>query len=140
VSFIDDGLKKRTELQQRQALIDEHAPKIFGDLWDRIVKHLEEAKQKGFNLFTNGSLYDRLVEIQLFPSGAHASHRESFHLTLNADKEIVIAKGQRGVKFEFPVDVCSDGIVCIKYQGQQIQTEDASILILKQFLFPEQGG
>jgi len=138
MSFIDDGVAKRKEIQQQAKLIAEQAPKVYEDLWDRVNRFINEAKRKGFLLSTNGSLHNKLVELRIpakYPE--LADHRDHFRLTLDSPKGRIYAKGQSGVNFEFVLDVCGDGVVCLKWNGGRIETEDAAILILKQFLFSD---
>ena len=139
MSFIDDGINQRKHNEERAALIAEHSPKIYEDLWNRLNAYIGEAKLKGFNIFTNGSLHDRLVELQIPPTKAETvSHRDSFTLTLVNERIIAKDKaGQRGVKFDFSLDVCPDGVVCLKLNGERVETEEAAVKVLHKFLFPE---
>lgn len=137
MSFIDDGIAKRQELKKRNDLIDEHGPKIYNDLWERMTRYFDEANEKHFKIFTNGSLFDRLVEIQLIRPNATSSHREKFRLVLDAKLRRITAIGDRGVHFTFLLDVCPDGIVCLKQNESRVENEDAVVMILTQFLFPE---
>lgn len=104
------------------------------DLWAKMNAYITEATQKGFTLRTNGSLYDRVVEHEV-PMG----QRPLLNLALDVTRELISAKQQGRPHFEFifVLDVCPDGVVCLKYSDEQIQTEDTAVRLLKQFLFPE---
>jgi hypothetical protein len=57
-----------------------------------------------------------------------------FRLTLK--NHLISAKGDRELNFEFLLDVCPDGVVCLKSDGEQIAPEWAAASILDKFLFP----
>jgi hypothetical protein len=40
----------------------------------------------------------------------------------------------------FPLDICDDGVICIRHESKRIYPNDAAILILSRFIFPEQHG
>ena len=136
MSFIDDGLKKRAELEARASLISNQAPTLYNELWENMQTYVEEAKSKGFEIFIDGGGYKRDIALQLMREGASASHRETFTLDLDVKKEQITAKGQRGVEFTFVLDVSDGGVVCLKHKENPITMEVASILVLQQFLFP----
>lgn len=138
MSFIDDEIAKRDEIKRRADLISEHAPKIYLDLWGKMNAYITEAKQKGFTLRTNGSLYDGVVEYGL-PSEHSTGQRPVLMVALDLTGERISAKQQGRPHFEFifALDVCPDGVVCLKYNDEQIQTDDAAVRVLKKCLFPE---
>jgi single-stranded DNA-binding protein len=131
VSFIDDGLREREQREQSRALIAEHAPKIYSELWRQIVEHVAEAKKKGLHVFTNGSLHDRLVEMQ------DDGRTDHFRLVLDSTNRTITASGSRSLSFTFELTASPEGIVSLESAGEQISPGDAAVLILKQFLFGE---
>jgi hypothetical protein len=136
MSFIDDGLAMQPQVARRKTLIEEGCCAIYVDLWERMKAYIEEAKQKGFELSSSGSLYHRKVE-RLLPPGS-ARPRDSFTLDLRCDEESIGTHGaNRGMKFILSFDVLADGLVCLKHNGEPIQTDEAAVLMLRQFLFPE---
>lgn len=136
MSFIDDGITRENELRARNRLFHTEAPKIYESLWNQITAYLEEARQKKeFTLTTNGSLYERTVQIQVRRPGAALPHLEEFKLWMELDKEKLIAKGRRGVDLTFQFENAG-GIAQLTHHGSAITIDDAAVLILKPFLFP----
>lgn len=136
MSFIDDRLAERKELERRNNLIDEHAIPIYEALWKKIAEHVKEAHEKGLPVLTNGSLQNRIVRMSVDPAPHQSGRRpDEFRLVLKNDR--ISARGDRGLNLEFTLDVCPDGLVCLKAQGMEISVEEAAIRILDPFLFPD---
>jgi hypothetical protein len=115
MTWINERLIQRQALRERSALVREHAIPIYEALWQKIVERVDEARRESFPLVTMGSLQDRRVV--LAPAGC--------------------ARGSHGLKLEFVLDVCPDGVVCLKFHGERIGEDEAAIEILDAFLFPE---
>lgn len=140
MSFIDDAIAQRKALKERALQISAHGEKIFADMWTRMGGYIDEARRKNpeeFHISTNGSLFDRIVESQIIPAGATEMHREKFNLTLDAREEQITAKGDGKVNFTFNLDICQDGVVCLKFKNEPIGTDDAVVKILRRFFFPD---
>jgi hypothetical protein len=137
MSFIDEGLASRADLSRRNALIAEHSPKIFTDLWERIAGYVVEAKEKGFELETSGSLYHRRVELL---RKTPEKGRVFFQIDLNREPgaEHISTRGADVMKaFRFTLDLCPDGVVCLVFNGAPVQTEEIAVMLLRYFLFPD---
>lgn len=138
MSFIDDGIEQRKTISERKYLIDLHASKIYEELWSKITGYINEANQKGFYLYTNGSLHDRTVGLRTPPVGRALSKEERvFKLTLSGEQISAKESTNKGVSCTLRLDVCPDGIVCLKMSESQVSVDDAAIMILKKFIFPE---
>jgi hypothetical protein len=137
MSWIDDRLADRNALRARETLIKEHAISIYEALWNKLVEHIEDAKTKSFDLFTNGALQNRKVILwKKELSGEYAKTSEE--LTFRLDGKVIFARSANGLDLSFYLDVCPDGVVCLKTTGdKQISIEEASIAILDLFLFPD---
>lgn len=105
-------------------------------LWDTIVEHLDEAKNKGFAVSTNGALQKRTIK--LAKQNLSGDNFE-FDLRLVDSKTRISAQGDR-VNFMFDFDVCPDGVVCLKLAREVISVEEAAVRVLDPFLFPQLQG
>jgi hypothetical protein len=111
--------------------MDTHAPKIYEELWEALVKIANEAEE-GFVLNPQGSGTNRAIGCGALNSG---SHRE-MDFTLSQNKRKVSASWA-GVSVLFEIDICNDGIVCLKQKGNPVPIEAAAHQIMGPFLFPE---
>ncbi len=134
MSWIEDRLRKRADLVERVGLIRQHAIPIYDALWRQIVQFIEEAKEKGFDLHTNGALQKRIVRLALAPKGS-----VEFTLSLDESKRHISASGDR-VDLTFELDVFPNDIVSLKLFSRENSIEEAAISILDPFLFPESQG
>jgi hypothetical protein len=120
----------------KNASIREHAVTIYEALWNEILGHVNEAQQKGFPVSTNGEPRRRLVSLE-----KKQKHGDcwQFELILVDAKDRIHATGDR-VEVMLDLDVCEDGVVCLKLAGSMILIEDAAKRILDPFLFPQLQG
>ena len=124
-------MNQRARKQECDRLIFQNAENIYNLLWKEMTKWIEEAQQRGIDVWTNGSPYERQV-------GFKSVIAEQRQLTLALDKERqTIAIGGPRLFFVLQLAVCSDNTVCLKHDGKEIQIGDAAIKILDPFLFPE---
>ena len=119
--------------RQRNATIREHAITIYDALWQAIVEHLKEAKEKGFPVSMNGALQKRIVKLA---KQNNSSEHFEFELALVDSKTRIRAQGDR-LNFMLDLDVCPDGVVCLKVAGKVISVEEGAVGILDPFLFPQ---
>ena len=136
MTWIESRMADLEALRQRNAIIREHAAAIYDALWGTIVEHLDEAKNKGFAVSTNGALQKRTVKLA---KQNLSGDKFQFDLRLVDSKTQISAQGDR-VKFMFDLDVCPDGVVCLKHERQVISVEDAAVRVLDPFLFPQLQG
>lgn len=132
-TWIDRRLADLAAHQERNAAIRERAVDIYEALWREIVGHIEDAKLHGFAVSTNGAARKRIVRL------AKQNNSGTFHeivVSLPDSKDRVRASGDR-VDVTFDLDVCGDGVVCLKTGGREVSLEAAAILILDPFLFPQ---
>ena len=102
----------------------------------RCLQNLDEAKEKGFVLSTNGAPRKRVISL------AKKNRSGDFfecEVALVDAKNRIRASGDR-VELFLDLDICPDGVVCLKLSGRQISIEGAAISILDPFLFPQLQG
>ena len=133
MSWIDDDLDKLKKLRLRNNTVKNGAEGIFNDLWDGIVDLTKEATTKGLFVKTNGSPYERVVWASPCPN---FQDKGELKITLHREREEISACGP-DESIVLSIDMCDDGVVCLKYKGKRVRIEEASRLILEPFLFPE---
>jgi len=133
MTWIESRIADLNALQERNAVIRQHAVLIYDTLWAAVMEHIEEAKKRDFALSTNGALQKRIVK--LAKQNLSGDHFE-FELALVDSKTRIRAQGDR-VNFMLDLDVCQDGVVCLKVDREPISVEQAATRILDPFLFPQ---
>ena len=138
MNWIDDRLKQREDAYRRTVLIVQAAPVVFDNLWDAIIPWVEEAKKKNIPVFTNGTPYERIVVLST-PVRFGQSHSDPKHLTLSIakDRSAIVVTGIGSEPTTLILDMCADGVVCIKHKGEKVSIADTAISLLDQFFFPE---
>jgi hypothetical protein len=132
MSWIDERIEQRAEIERRDRLIDDHATKIYMAVWSEIMEVVQEGSSKGFPLTAGGSLHERMIMLRV-----SSGNERTVHFTMK-DKRKIHASGD-GVELWLELDVCDGGIVCLKNSGEQITVQEAARCILDPFLFPEFG-
>lgn len=117
---------QREELENRHAMILQHAERVYGLLWEEMTGSIKEAIQRGIDVHTNGTPYERLV----------VCPPRTLTLTLKKESHLISVSGLR-TPIELQLDVCSDNRVCLKRDGEETDIHDAAVLLLDPFLFPE---
>jgi hypothetical protein len=133
MTWIESRLEDLEAWNKRMAAIRDGSLEIYEAIWKEITGHLEEAKGKGFKVSTNGLPRSRAIMLEKQNLSGQSFKVE---MTLVQAKDRIRAKGDR-VDLSLDLDVCADGVVCIKLDGQQISIEAAAIAILDPFLFPQ---
>ena len=133
MTWIDDRIAERKERQQNNNLIIAGAETLFTSLWEEIVSEVEEAKQKGFLLTTNGSTFEKEIRMG---SVAPPARTSTLRISLKTDKHLVEVHYDRAEDIAFTLDVSKDNVVCLKKDGQQELLHDVAREILDPFLFP----
>jgi len=133
MTWFERRLADLEEHKRRLALIKQNAPAIYQQVWDEVVQHIREAKAKGWPVDTNGEPRKRAVMLQK----QNKSGDWLLQVILADGKERIRVKGDLGIDFHFELDICEDGVVCLKLDGSRIHVEDAAIAILDPFLFPQ---
>jgi hypothetical protein len=137
------------ELAARHATIANSAEKIYNDLWDEIVSRIAEAKSKGRpvtgNLLTNGDPFERrighrIIVPQPIKPPAGSSDPKEVIVRLTKDRLKIEVLGLTDAPLYFPFDLCDDGIVQIKHDGEHVTVQEAARSILRRLLFPELFG
>jgi hypothetical protein len=62
MTWLDDQIAKDRALTRTEALLDEHAPKLYEDLWTELAAIKDEALSKQFPLVASGSGTERTIE------------------------------------------------------------------------------
>ncbi len=155
MSWIDDDadeLKRReqsaAELEMRNQQIREKAEKIYNELWDEIIVRITEATNKGRHeaqhLMTNGDPYERhitrpghtIIVPQPIKPGNTSSNPEYVKIALSTDRLMIVVSGLRNAPLHFPLDLCDDGVVRLKHEGEHKAIQEAAALVLRPILFP----
>jgi len=141
MSWLDEQIAKAEEMQSKEALLMDHAPKIYEDLWQRLLKIVEEAKTKplGLQFSAGGSSGERHLEAAT--PGIPMNDR-MLDFRLSADDRIITVTipGRPGTTFMFEIGIGDDGIVGLRREGVPIAEQDAAHLIMGTFLFPKIYG
>ncbi len=140
MSWMEDRSREVKELERRTQEIAAEAPKLYESLWEEIAANVKEAQTKKLlplEPLTNGSGHDRIVRIPVPPQRQETlAAPKELHIRLSKDKQTIVASGH-GVNVKLDLDICDDGIVCLKSAGQRISIQQAVILLLDQFFFPQ---
>lgn len=138
MGWLEKRITEAQALKQRDALIRSSAPAIYRSLWTELTLIVEDAKNRSFPIFTNGEAHSRLIKLSQDPptGGDGIGRPKELRIVLEKDRQRIVASGA-GVKVILDLDVCSDGVVCLKLGGDQIHLEDAAEKIMDPFLFPE---
>jgi hypothetical protein len=135
MTWIEGRISDLEAWQSRNATIRAHAVEIYEALWGEIAEHVKEAAQKGFQASTNGAPRKRNVSLEKENKRGECWELQ---IMLVDAKDRIRAKGDRGnVDFFLDLDICPDGVVCLKLDGSRLSIEDAAIRILDPFLFPQ---
>lgn len=132
MTWLDEKLEAKRIFEDRRDLMDTHAPVIYEDLWAGLVKIAQEAMGKGFVLNPHGSGVHRVIGQGTLNGGNH--HELKFDLDGSKRR---ISASWRGTVISYDVDICDDGVVCLKQQGSQTPVKAAAQAIMGPFLFPE---
>ena len=139
MSWLDEQIAKRDDLRSREALLTEHAPKIYADLWERLTKILDEAKVKlpDLKFRRTGSNGER--QIAGGTPGIPMDER-TFDYKLSPDERSItaaISGRPSGKLFTFAIGIIDEGIVGLKLNDETIHPQDAAQLLMGLFLFPD---
>jgi hypothetical protein len=154
MTWIDDDAgelqrqrESAAELAAHNSQIANCAEKIYNDLWKEVVARIVEAKGKGnhnaANLITNGDPYERrivhhqIIVPQPVKPGASTSSPKYIVIKLTADHLKIEVNGLRKDPLYLALDICEDGVVLPKHEGECKTIQDAAKLILRPVLFPE---
>lgn len=143
MSWIDDRIADQKMLEGHQAEVAERkrtiaaeAETIYGDLWDELKEVLKEFAGRGLPAYLNGSPLQRLIrrtgKIQPGTS-SHPGHE--ILVALSKDRQAISISGE--VTIHLQLDICEDGVVCIKLSGEPISLRSAANKILDRFYFPD---
>lgn len=133
MTWIDRRIVDLESWRKRNATIRDHALEIYDALWKEIVEHVNEAQGKGFPVSTNGAPRKRVISLE---KQNKSGRPFELQVILVDAKDRIRAAGDR-VDFFIDLDVCPDGVVCLKLGGKPISIEEAAISILDPFLFPQ---
>jgi hypothetical protein len=82
---------------------------------------------------TNGGSFARIVKACIPPNWKIP---KELKIVLDMTREKISASHDDQI-IEFSIDVCDDGVVCLKRDGKRVLIKEAAQLILDPFLFPE---
>lgn len=136
MSWIDERVEQRRRLTERNKAVAEGAEVLFHDLWEEIAAQTKEAHDKFVQVGTNGSAYERIVWTPNVPSLAQPTNRRELRINLHKEREEISISATE-FSLNLSIDVCEDGVICLKHNGKRVLIQEAARLILDQFLFPE---
>jgi hypothetical protein len=137
MTWLDDADKELKAIKDRKRLIAEQQNETYESLWRELKTHFDEAKGKSFpELFINGQQFSRSIKLPVdpIPPAQQSSPREVI-IALSKTEHAIVVSG--AVTLRLDIDVCDNGVVCLKQDGNEMQVEDAAIAILRSFLYPE---
>ena len=133
MSWINDRIEQRKKLIERNNAIANNGESLFGELWGSIKACVAEGKAIGLAIETNGTSLERIVAT-CTPPDMHKRKELRIKLDKYGEK-VTISEPDRQI--EFLIDVCDDGVICLKLDGKQVSIHEAARLILDPFLFPD---
>jgi hypothetical protein len=135
MSWLEDQIAKSEEVRTVNALLDNHGAAVFADVWEALLRIIEEARSKltDFRFSSKGSPKEHTVKAD--PNKPQLKPRQ-MTLGLELSKRLIVAFVAEG-SIPFEIGVCSDGVVCLKHGVNPISSQDAAQMILGPFLFPE---
>jgi len=138
------------ELSDRNSQIANSGERIYNDLWREVTERITEAKRKGNHyaaaLITNGDTYERrilnhrLVVPQPVKPNASSSDPKYVVIKLTADHLKIEVTGLPNSPVYFILDVCEDGVVLPKYEGECQTIQQVARIILRPVIYPELYG
>lgn len=134
MSWIDERLSEKSALEARSTRIFSEAPRIHGELWKEIMAQVEEARGKGFGKILMMKPDEILLPVDPPPGRGSASPR-TLSLNLKADHSAIVAKIS-GTELPFPLEVEGDKVV-MKHEGKTLSVQNAAVVTLDRFLFPD---
>lgn len=128
---------QRAQLESAHSLILQRAESVYGALWQEMNRWITEAQQRGIDVQTNGSPYEKsiMLPVRSNPPQALAGSR-TLTLTLKKDEHAIMIDGLKN-PLGLRLEVFADNTVGLERDGIEISIHDAAILILDPFLFPE---
>jgi len=136
MTWIDDHVDQLNKLRSRNSAVANGAEGIFEELWKEIVSLSKEAAAKGLRVRTNGSAFDRIVGKSSYPILLDPRNEKQLRISLDKQRELISACGPDQT-IDLSIDLCDDGVVCLKYKDKRIRIEEAAKLILEPFFFSE---
>jgi hypothetical protein len=134
ISWIEQRLAEREALDARERQIFTESPTIHGQLWNELTSQLQEAKKKQHFakiMFMNGE-----VLLPVDPrAGQDYSEPRKLKLQLSKDRSAIVAEVTGG-NATFSVDA-EGQTVFLKFENKKVSIQQAAMLILDKFLFPE---
>lgn len=136
VTWIDRRIADLEAWRTRNTAVRESALEIYEALWTEIVGHVQDAQARGIDASTNGAPRKRVVRL---PKENKSGQYFELQVILADSKDRIRATGARlkPVDLTFHLDICPDGVVCLKLNEERVSIEDAAIAILDPFLFPQ---
>lgn len=135
MDWIDKKLTAHNKAKSDVQAVVGAADGIFNAIWGGVVAISQYANERQMRTSTNGSPYDRVVNMTLYPKvGEVSASPRVLHLTLAESRRKIFAKWD-GANLDFSIEVCDDGVVCLKLDGRRVDALEAARLIMEPFLF-----
>jgi hypothetical protein len=137
MTWIDERLEQLRRKTERDRAVFDGADRLFDELWAEVEGRVKEANSKGLRVGTNGFAYERIVWASVIPPLEQPSaKRRELRINLHRESEGISVSGSYQT-WTLKIDVCEDGVVCLKHNDKAIVIQEAARLILDPFLFPE---
>jgi hypothetical protein len=134
MEWIEQKLSEWRKMQGDLMAIEGAADSIFEQLWDDIAESARVADLHGMGIKTNGMPRHRTVIMAqpLMVPRMAADRRLTIDLVENRRR--ITTNSDAGNK-DFTIEICPDGVVCLKLLSQRISIQDAAREVMEDFLF-----
>lgn len=140
MTWWDDAHREATAIATRERLIVDQQDETFRLLWKELLAQLEDGKRFFPDLFTNGQEFSRSIKLPVPPSTPIPILKSvpalEVQITLHRKEHQIIVSGHT-VDIEIAVDVCDDGVICLKVNDKEVSIAEVATDILRRFAFPQ---
>jgi hypothetical protein len=133
MEWIEQKLSEWRKMQGDLMAIEGAADSIFEQLWDDIAESARAADLHGMGIKTNGMPRHRTV-IMAKPMIARMTADRKLAIDLADDRRRITTNSDAGNR-DFTIEICPDGVVCLKLLSQRISIQDAAKEVMEDFLF-----
>ncbi len=139
MTWIDDTEKHLADITKRDGQIRTDADVLFKGLWDELKANVADARRitRFASLETNGNPEARIIKMQV-PGPVAMPREKSVRISLMKDEHRIVTN-DGVVDVVIDIDVCDDGVTCLKINGSQASYAEVAIAILRPFLYPGIG-
>jgi hypothetical protein len=136
MTWIEDRVQERTLLANRNRLISQFAERTFGALWEQVEQCIGEATLKGIDAYTNGSVFERSIFLNVKGRPGSQIPPKELTVTLDRAERTITVKGLER-PLQFTLEVGAGDVVQMHFEGNPLSYERAAEMMLDPFLFPD---